>query len=239
MEHPSHVAAERLRQSSSSRPPRSQWPHRTGAAQVIQGLDGRAEQYGQLSRAIWEAAEVGYKETKSSALLRDELKAAGFRVDEGVAGMPTAFVATWGSGTPVIGIMGEFDALPGLSQETVPEQKARVSGGARARLRPQPAGRRVAGGGAGREGAARVAQAARHHPLLRHAGGRGRQRQGLHGAGRSVQGRRRRAALASQRPQHRRRAPARWPSSPRSSASRASPRTRPARRTRAARRSTR
>ncbi len=72
--------------------------------------------------------EVGYKETKSSALLRDELKAAGFRIDEGVAGMPTGFVATWGSGKPVIGIMGEFDALPGLSQETVPEQKARVSG---------------------------------------------------------------------------------------------------------------
>src|SRR5688500_18875102 len=94
-------------------------------AQVIQGLDDRAEQYGQLSRAIWEAAEVGYKETKSSALLRDQLKAAGFRVDEGIAGMPTAFVATWGSGKPVIGIMGEFDALPGLSQETVPEQKAR------------------------------------------------------------------------------------------------------------------
>ena len=81
-----------------------------------------------MSRTIWEAAEVGYKETKSAAVLRDELKAAGFRVDEGVAGMPTAFVATWGSGAPVIGIMGEFDALPGLSQETVPEQKARVAG---------------------------------------------------------------------------------------------------------------
>ena len=93
--------------------------------QVLQGLDARADHYGQLSRAIWETAEVGYKETKSSALLRDELKAAGFRIDEGVAGMPTAFVATWGSGKPVIGIMGEFDALPGLSQETVPEQKAR------------------------------------------------------------------------------------------------------------------
>ena len=65
---------------------------------------------------------------EESALLRDEFKAAGFRVDEGVAGMPTAFVATWGSGKPVIGIMGEFDALPGLSQESVPEQKARVAG---------------------------------------------------------------------------------------------------------------
>lgn len=96
--------------------------------QVVQGLDAGAEHFGQLSRAIWEAAEVGYKETKSSALLRDDLRAAGFRIDEGVAGMPTAFVATWGSGAPVIGIMGEFDALPGLSQEAVPEQKARISG---------------------------------------------------------------------------------------------------------------
>src|SRR4030095_10787566 len=83
---------------------------------VVQALDARADHYGQLSRAIWETPEVGYKETKSSALLRDELKAAGFRIDEGVAGMPTGFVATWGSGKPVIGIMGEFDALPGVSQ---------------------------------------------------------------------------------------------------------------------------
>jgi len=95
---------------------------------VIQVLDAKADHYGQLSRTIWEAAEVGYKETISSALLRDELKAAGFRIDEGVAGMPTAFVATWGSGKPVIGIMGEFDALPGLSQDSVPAQKARVAG---------------------------------------------------------------------------------------------------------------
>ena len=97
---------------------------------VLQGLDARADHYGQLSRTIWEAAEVGYKETRSSALLRDELKAAGFRVEAGVAGMPTAFVATWGSGRPVIGVMGEFDALPGLSQESIPEQKPRLAGGA-------------------------------------------------------------------------------------------------------------
>ena len=96
--------------------------------QIVDGLDAAAERHGQLSRTIWETAEVGYKETRSSALLRDELRSAGFRIDDGVAGMPTAFVATWGSGTPVIGIMGEFDALPGLSQENVPEQKARVAG---------------------------------------------------------------------------------------------------------------
>ena len=96
--------------------------------QITQGLDARADDYGKLSRTIWEAAELGYKETISSALLRGELKAGGFRIDEGVAGMPTAFVATWGSGKPVIGIMGEFDALPGLSQDSVPQQKARTTG---------------------------------------------------------------------------------------------------------------
>jgi aminobenzoyl-glutamate utilization protein B len=95
---------------------------------LLQSLDAGAQRYGDMSRQIWELAEVGYKETKSSALLRDELKAAGFRIDEGVAGMPTAFVATWGSGKPVIGLMGEFDALPGLSQDNVPEQKPRTAG---------------------------------------------------------------------------------------------------------------
>ncbi len=97
---------------------------------VLDDVNAGADRYGKMSRAIWEAAEVGYKETQSSALLRDELKAAGFRIEDGVAGMPTAFIATWGSGKPVIGVMGEFDALPGLSQENVPEQKPRVAGGA-------------------------------------------------------------------------------------------------------------
>jgi aminobenzoyl-glutamate utilization protein B len=95
---------------------------------MLQSIEARGARYGDVSRQIWELAEVGYKETKSSALLRDELKAAGFAVQEGVAGMPTAFVATWGSGTPVIGLMGEFDALPGLSQEVVPEHQPRSAG---------------------------------------------------------------------------------------------------------------
>ncbi len=99
-------------------------------AAVLTGLDARAERYGQLSRQIWELAELGYKETQSAALLRDELRRAGFSLDEGVAGMPTAFVASWGSGAPVIGIMGEFDALPGLSQAVIAERQPRTAGGA-------------------------------------------------------------------------------------------------------------
>lgn len=74
----------------------------------------------EISDRIWEFAELGLMEFKSSALLADELERHGFRVERGVAGMPTAFVATWGEGKPVIGIMGEYDALPGLSQKVVP-----------------------------------------------------------------------------------------------------------------------
>lgn len=76
-----------------------------------------------ISDTIWEYAELGLREYKSSKLLADELEKNGFKVERGVAGMPTAFVATWGSGKPVIGIMGEYDALPGLSQKVVPRRE--------------------------------------------------------------------------------------------------------------------
>lgn len=97
-------------------------------AKLIAALDAKAAHYGDLSRKIWEFSEVGYKETKSVAAHIAELKAAGFEVQEGVGGMPTAFVASWGSGKPIIGIMAEYDALPGLSQFDTPEKKARVEG---------------------------------------------------------------------------------------------------------------
>ncbi len=74
---------------------------------------------------IWEWAEPGYRETRSSKLLAQTLKDAGFEIRTGVADIPTAFTATMGTGKPVIGILGEFDALPGLSQQTVPERKPR------------------------------------------------------------------------------------------------------------------
>ena len=73
--------------------------------------------FGNISDAIWNFAELGMQEFKSSAILIKTLEEEGFHVDKGVAGMPTCFVATWGSGKPVIGILGEFDALPGLSQK--------------------------------------------------------------------------------------------------------------------------
>jgi len=74
------------------------------------------------NRAIWEFAEVGLAEKKSAAHLVSQLKANGFEVQTGVAGMPTAFVASYGHGKPVIGILAEYDALPGLSQKVSPIQ---------------------------------------------------------------------------------------------------------------------
>ena len=75
--------------------------------------------YGIISDSIWSYAELGMQEFRSSALLMKTLREAGFSIEKGVAGMPTCFVATWGNGKPVIGILGEFDALPGLSQKAL------------------------------------------------------------------------------------------------------------------------
>ena len=75
---------------------------------------------------IWEYAEVGYKEVKSAALHVQHLKDAGFTVETGVAGIPTAFMATYGSGSPAIGILAEYDALPGINQSKSPERDPSV-----------------------------------------------------------------------------------------------------------------
>ena len=79
----------------------------------------------EIALKIWEFAEPGYQETRSAKLLADTFEQAGFVVKRGVAEIPTAFSATYGEGKPVIGIMGEYDALPGLSQQAVPEQLPR------------------------------------------------------------------------------------------------------------------
>ncbi|MGE3805793.1 MAG: amidohydrolase [Gemmataceae bacterium] len=94
-------------------------------ATVVESVNQRSEQSWDMAKKIWGWAEPGYKETRSSALLAGALKEAGFKIDMGVAGIPTAFTATLGEGKPVIGILGEYDALPGLSQEAVPERKVR------------------------------------------------------------------------------------------------------------------
>jgi aminobenzoyl-glutamate utilization protein B len=100
----------------------------TAADGVLGRVAAHADQYGAISRRIWESPELGFHEQKSSAQLRDALRSAGFQVQDGVAGMPTAFTAAWGSGKPVIAILGEFDALPGLSQKDVSRQEPVVAG---------------------------------------------------------------------------------------------------------------
>ena len=98
------------------------------ADSVLDRVAAHAERFGAVSRQIWETPELGFHESKSSALLQQELRANGFDVKSSVAGMPTAFTASYGSGKPVIVIMGEFDALPGMSQKDEPEQAAVTPG---------------------------------------------------------------------------------------------------------------
>ncbi len=86
-------------------------------------LDEHREAFASVALKIWEYAEVGYQEERSSALLRTELEKAGFSTTVGVADIPTAFVASYGSGAPVLAILAEFDALPGISQAAVPHRQ--------------------------------------------------------------------------------------------------------------------
>ena len=91
--------------------------------QLLASVEKGSPHMAQVAHQIWEWAEVGYQETKSSALLQSELKASGFTVQPGVAGMPTAFVASFKNGEgPVLAILAEFDALPGLAQKAVAER---------------------------------------------------------------------------------------------------------------------
>lgn len=93
--------------------------------EIAKAVESRQEKFWKVSDAIWTYAELGLEEYKSSKLLADTLETAGFRVERGVAGMPTAFVASWsrGTGKPIIGFLGEFDALPMLSQKGGSAQK--------------------------------------------------------------------------------------------------------------------
>ncbi|MBS3819170.1 amidohydrolase [bacterium] len=83
-------------------------------------LEAHKGELSDINREIWEYAEVAMREYRSSDLLASYAEEKGFKVKKGVAGMPTAFVAVYGSGEPVIGIIAEYDALPSLSQDTVP-----------------------------------------------------------------------------------------------------------------------
>ncbi len=93
-------------------------------AKLIKNVDLYASRMSEVALKIWSAPELGYQETQTSVLLQDELKKAGFKIEAGVAGIPTAFVARAGTNDgPVIAILAEIDALPGMSQAAVPERK--------------------------------------------------------------------------------------------------------------------
>lgn len=95
---------------------------------IMASVDTHQDELIDLSNKIWEYAEIAMDETQSAKVLADYAESQGFTVERGVADIPTAFIASYGSGRPFIGIMGEFDALPGLSQKAQPTKEARVEG---------------------------------------------------------------------------------------------------------------
>ena len=95
---------------------------------AVKSVDKHASALIGLSDQVWGFAETALREHKSAKVLADYAEAHGFKVERGVAGMPTAFVATYGSGRPIIGIMGEYDALPGISQKAAAEKTPLAEG---------------------------------------------------------------------------------------------------------------
>ena len=91
--------------------------------EALRSLDEKAGVLFSVSDSIWDNPETDYTENVSSSILKEALKKEGFTVESNLAGIPTAFSGTFGSGSPVIGILGEFDALPGLSQKAGIAQK--------------------------------------------------------------------------------------------------------------------
>ena len=92
----------------------------TNAGQLDEIVSSKKNTFQKIAIDIWELAELGYLEHKSSELLADELRKNGFKITKGVADIPTSFVAEYSNGGPIIGILGEFDALPGLAQTSSP-----------------------------------------------------------------------------------------------------------------------
>ena len=96
---------------------------------LLKSIENHQNALIQISDNIWAAAETAFEETESSKILSNYAEQQGFTVERGVAEMPTAFVATYGSGKPVISVLGEFDALPGISQKAKPTKDPLVEKG--------------------------------------------------------------------------------------------------------------
>ncbi|SVA83777.1 uncharacterized protein METZ01_LOCUS136631 [marine metagenome] len=98
--------------------------------EIVVSIERQKDRLIEISDKIWEAAETSLQEFKSSKYLSDYAEENGFTVERGVADIPTAFTATYGSGRPYIGIMGEYDANAGISQKRQPTKETRIKGGA-------------------------------------------------------------------------------------------------------------
>jgi aminobenzoyl-glutamate utilization protein B len=98
--------------------------------EAVASIERQSAEMTELSDQVWAFAETALRETRSAAILADYAEAQGFEVERGVAEMPTAFVASYGKGRPIIGIMGEYDALPGISQKAQTTQEAFEEGAA-------------------------------------------------------------------------------------------------------------
>jgi aminobenzoyl-glutamate utilization protein B len=96
---------------------------------VHKSIENRIKEYEKIAKSIWEWAEVGYQEEKSASLLKTTLAKEGFNIESSVAEIPTAFVAEYGSGKPIIGVLAEYDALPGISQAVATKRKPIIDGG--------------------------------------------------------------------------------------------------------------
>jgi len=95
---------------------------------IITSVEKHQQELITISDQIWAFAETAMKETQSAKALADYAEIQGFKVSRGVAGIPTAFIAEYGSGKPIIGVLGEFDALPGLSQKAQPVKETLIDG---------------------------------------------------------------------------------------------------------------
>jgi len=96
---------------------------------LLQWLDDNTTQFTRMSDQIWEKPEIAWEEEFASGLLSDYLEAEGFSITRNPASMQTAFIAEWGRGKPILAFVGEYDALPGLSQVNEPVKKPAVEGG--------------------------------------------------------------------------------------------------------------
>ncbi|MCA0903593.1 amidohydrolase [Qipengyuania aquimaris] len=92
-------------------------------ADPVAEVEAQGDRTARVSQQIWDWAELGYLENRSSGLLQDELQSEGFKVEAGIADIPTAFLAEWGEGGPIIAILAEYDALPGISQTAAPTRE--------------------------------------------------------------------------------------------------------------------